>query len=87
MNSRRFEKKVCLVSGGGSGIGRATCERFAAEGGRVVVIDVNEEHGQATVRSILDAGGEASSLKLMSQILIKFRPPLIPLSISGERFM
>src|SRR4051794_20031670 len=59
MNSRRFEKKVCLVSGGGSGIGRAACERFAAEGGRVVVIDWNEEHGKATVKSIVDAGGEA----------------------------
>lgn len=59
MNSRRFEKKVCLVSGGGSGIGRAACERFATEGGRVVVIDLNEEHGQATVKSIIGAGGEA----------------------------
>ena len=55
----RFKDKVCVVSGGGSGIGRATCERFAAEGGRVVVVDLNEEHGNETVKTIIDAGGES----------------------------
>jgi glucose 1-dehydrogenase len=55
----RFQDKVCIVSGGGSGIGRATCERFAAEGGRVVVVDLNEEHGNETVQAITDAGGQA----------------------------
>jgi len=55
----RFKDKVCVVSGGGSGIGRATCERFAAEGGRVVVVDLNEEHGNETVKTITDAGGES----------------------------
>jgi glucose 1-dehydrogenase len=55
----RFKDKVCVVTGGGSGIGRATCERFALEGGRVVVIDLNEEHGNETVKIISDAGGDA----------------------------
>jgi len=55
----RFKDKVCIVSGGGSGIGRATCERFAAEGGRVVVVDLNEEHGNETIKAITDAGGQA----------------------------
>lgn len=55
----RFKDKVCLVSGGGSGIGRATCERFAAEGGKVVVVDMNEAHGNETARTIASAGGES----------------------------
>jgi NAD(P)-dependent dehydrogenase (short-subunit alcohol dehydrogenase family) len=55
----RFSGKVCLITGGGSGIGRATCERLAREGGRVVVVDLKEEHGQQTVEAIHSAGGEA----------------------------
>ncbi|HKC63629.1 MAG TPA: SDR family oxidoreductase [Pyrinomonadaceae bacterium] len=55
----RFKDQVCIVSGGGSGIGRATCERFAAEGGRVVVVDLNEEHGNETVKAITSKGGQS----------------------------
>lgn len=55
----RFQDKVCLVTDGGSGIGRAACERFAQEGGKVVVIDLNEEHGNETVQHITTCGGEA----------------------------
>ena len=55
----RFSGKICLVTGGGSGIGRATCERFAREGGSVAVVDLNEEHGQDTVRHISAYGGES----------------------------
>src|SRR3954470_8441115 len=53
--ARRFIDKVCLVTGGGSGIGRATCERLVTEGGRVVVADLNAEHGKA-VAALLNAG-------------------------------
>lgn len=55
----RFTDKVCLVTGGGSGIGRAACEQFAAEGGKVIVVDLNEDHGNETVKAIADAGGQA----------------------------
>jgi NAD(P)-dependent dehydrogenase (short-subunit alcohol dehydrogenase family) len=59
----RFTDKVCLVTGGASGIGRATCKRFADEGAIVVVIDINEESGNETVNMITGAGGRATFIK------------------------
>src|SRR5580765_6663163 len=55
----RFSEKVCLVTGGGSGIGRATCRRLAAEGGKVLVVDVNEGAARDCVAEIQGRGGEA----------------------------
>jgi glucose 1-dehydrogenase len=54
-----FKEKVCLVTGAGSGIGRATAIRFAAEGGKVVVIDRSEAGGNETVDLIKKQQGEA----------------------------
>ena len=55
----RLEGKVALVTGGSSGIGRASALAFAGEGARVIIADVNVEGGEETVGMIKEAGGEA----------------------------
>jgi NAD(P)-dependent dehydrogenase (short-subunit alcohol dehydrogenase family) len=52
--------KVALVTGSGSGIGRATALRLAREGAAVVVADIDEESGRETVRQIEATGGRAA---------------------------
>ena len=50
---------MALITGGASGIGRATAELFAREGARVAVADYSKEGGQDTVKAIKEAGGDA----------------------------
>jgi NAD(P)-dependent dehydrogenase (short-subunit alcohol dehydrogenase family) len=57
---KEFEGKVALVTGGGSGIGRATALAFAREGAQVVIGNRNVQRGEATVAMIQKAGGTAS---------------------------
>lgn len=52
--------KVALVTGGGSGIGRATALRLAQEGAKVMIADYMPEGGDRTVKMIKEAGGEAA---------------------------
>jgi NAD(P)-dependent dehydrogenase (short-subunit alcohol dehydrogenase family) len=59
----RFEGKTALITGAGGGIGRQAAELFAREGARVVVADVDEDGGEAAVRAIAAAGGEASFVR------------------------
>ena len=58
----RLRNTVALVTGGGSGIGRAICERFAQEGAQIVAADLRPERAEETAARIAAAGGEAIGL-------------------------
>ena len=57
---KEFDGKVALVTGGGSGIGRATALAFAREGAQVVIGNRNVQRGEETASMIRDTGGKAS---------------------------
>lgn len=55
----RVDNKIALVTGGGSGIGKTTCELLSQAGAKVVVSDINAESAESTALSIRKAGGDA----------------------------
>ncbi|WP_455363486.1 SDR family NAD(P)-dependent oxidoreductase, partial [[Eubacterium] cellulosolvens] len=62
MTPLKLEGKVAVITGAGSGIGRATALLFSNEGAKVVVFDVAKENGEETIRMIEKSGGEALSI-------------------------
>ncbi len=59
----RMTGKVAIVTGGGSGIGRASAFRLAAEGATVVVTDIDARSGKETAKSIVDRTGKANFVR------------------------
>jgi len=59
---QRFVGQTIIVTGGGGGIGGAACRRFAQEGGRVGVLDLNRATAEATAAAIEKEGGRALAL-------------------------
>lgn len=60
---KQLENKVAIITGSGSGIGKAIAVLFAKEGANVVVSDINEGHGNAVVEEIKKEGGDAFFIK------------------------
>lgn len=60
---KALDKKVAIVTGAGSGIGHAIAVLYASEGAKVVVSDIDEQHGNAAVADIKGKGGEAVFVK------------------------
>ena len=58
---KRFEDKTVIVTGGGGGIGSASCLRLAAEGARVAVLDRDLAAAQKTAAAVCAAGGQAAA--------------------------
>ena len=60
---KSLENKVALITGAGSGIGKAAAQLLATEGAKVVISDISEQHGNAAVEEIKKNGGEAFFVK------------------------
>lgn len=64
----RLQNRVCLVTGGGSGIGRETCRRFAQEGAKVAVADIRLEEAESTAEEIAKQFGQDKVIALQTDV-------------------
>ncbi|XP_037549023.1 estradiol 17-beta-dehydrogenase 8 [Nematolebias whitei] len=93
----RLLSRLTLVTGGGSGIGRAVCQRLASEGASVVVADISEEsanetmgslrnnlRGQVHLAAVVDVSSKESVKKLVTSIQTRyFQPPSVCVTAAG----
>lgn len=59
-----FQNKIAFVTGGATGIGRATSIKLAGKGAKIYIADINKEEANATIKTIQEAGGTAEFLHL-----------------------
>jgi NAD(P)-dependent dehydrogenase (short-subunit alcohol dehydrogenase family) len=59
---KRLEGRIALITGGASGIGKATAHRFIEEGAKVVITDIQDSLGEEVIKDLLSRGGEATYL-------------------------
>jgi NAD(P)-dependent dehydrogenase (short-subunit alcohol dehydrogenase family) len=64
MNGKMSDGRVALITGGASGIGEACVMRFAHDGAKVAIVDLNSELGEKTVASVKQAGGTGIFLRV-----------------------
>jgi len=74
----RLKDKVCLITGGAAGIGKATAIRFAEEGAKVVICDLDDEHGKQVTQSIggdyhhIDVGDRGAVQAWVGEVVEKY---------------
>jgi NAD(P)-dependent dehydrogenase (short-subunit alcohol dehydrogenase family) len=84
--SMRLRDKVAVVTGGGSGIGEATCIRLAADGAQVAVIDLDESAAKLTAKLAGEGPAVAADVSDSAQVdaaLSKVEAELGPIDIEG----
>jgi 3-oxoacyl-[acyl-carrier protein] reductase len=54
--AKKLKDKVAIITGGAQGIGKLAAERFSMQGARVIIWDISEEHGKATVKELKKKG-------------------------------